>query len=92
MILKRLLEDEINRYELLDSFIVYLQTFNLTPSSIKVYITSVRSYFAYHDVDVIPTKFKRKVKMPKSYREDEEALVIKSVIIVYNYVIRNSFY
>lgn len=35
-------------------------------------MTSVRSYFAYHDVDVIPTKFKRKVKM--SHREDEEAL------------------
>jgi integrase len=73
-ILKPLLEDKINRYELLDRFITYLQTFDLTPSSIKVYMTSVRSYFAYHDVDVIPTKFKRKVKMPKSYGEDEEPL------------------
>ncbi|MGC2683247.1 MAG: tyrosine-type recombinase/integrase, partial [Candidatus Nitrosopolaris sp.] len=73
-ILKPLLDDKINRYELLDSFIAYLQTFNLAPSSIKVYMTSVRSYFAFYDVDVIPTKFKRKVKMPKSYREDEEAL------------------
>jgi integrase len=73
-ILKPLLEDKINRYELLDSFIAYLQTFNLAPSSIKVYMTSVRSYFAFYDVDVIPTKFKRKVKMPKSYREDEEAV------------------
>ena len=73
-ILKPLLEDKVNRYELLDRFISYLQTFNLTPSSIKVYMTSVRSYFAYYDVDVIPSKFKRKVKMPKSYREDEEAL------------------
>jgi integrase len=73
-ILKPLLEDKINRYELLDSFIAYLQTFNLTPSSIKVYMTSVRSYLAFHDVDLIPTKFKRRVKMPKSYREDEEPL------------------
>ena len=73
-ILKPLLEDKINRYEVLDMFITYLQTFNLTPSSIKVYMTSLRSYFAYYDVDVIPSKFKRKVKMPKSYREDEEPL------------------
>ncbi len=73
-ILKPLLEDKISRYELLDSFIAYLQTFSLAPSSIKVYMTGVRSYFAYHDVDVIPAKFKRKVKMPKSYREDEEPL------------------
>jgi len=73
-ILKPLLEDKINRYEVFDMFITYLQTFNLTPSSIKVYMTSLRSYFAYYDVDVIPSKFKRKVKMPKSYREDEEPL------------------
>jgi integrase len=73
-ILKPLLEDKINRYEVLDRFITYLQTFNLTPSSIKVYMTSLRSYFAFYDVDLIPTKFKRKVKMPKSYREDEEPL------------------
>jgi integrase len=71
-ILKPLAENKINPYELLDRFIPYLQTFNLTPSSIKVYMTSVRSYLAYYDVDVIPSKFKRKVKMPKSYREDEE--------------------
>ncbi|MGB6590889.1 MAG: tyrosine-type recombinase/integrase, partial [Candidatus Nitrosopolaris sp.] len=73
-ILKPLLKDKINRYELLDSFISYLQISNLTPSSIKLYMASVRSYLAYNDVDIIPSKFKRKVKMPKSYREDEEAL------------------
>jgi integrase len=75
-ILKPLAENKINVYELLDGFVSYLQTSNgaLTPSSVKLYIASVRSYFAYYDVDVIPSKFKRKVKMPKSYREDEEPL------------------
>jgi integrase len=73
-ILNPLLEDKINRYELLDSFISYLQASDLTPSSIKLYMASVRSYFAYYDIDIIPSKFKRKVKMPKSYREDEEPL------------------
>jgi integrase len=69
-----LAENKINPYELLDGFVSYLQTFNLAPSSIKLYVASVRSYFAYYDIDVIPSKFKRKVKMPKSYREDEEPL------------------
>ena len=73
-ILKPLVEDKINRYELLDGFISYLQISGLTPSSVKLYMSSVRSYFGYYDVDVIPSKFKRKVKMPKSYREDEEPL------------------
>jgi integrase len=63
-------------YSLLDEFITYLNDSNpdLTANSIKVYIGSIRSYLAYYDIDVIPSKFKRKVKMPKAYREDEEPL------------------
>ncbi|MGC2571284.1 MAG: hypothetical protein WA364_07205 [Candidatus Nitrosopolaris sp.] len=68
-ILKPLLEDKINRYEVLNGFIAYLKTLNVTPSSVKIYMASVKSYFAFYDVDVIPTKFKHKVKMPKSYRD-----------------------
>jgi hypothetical protein len=72
-ILKPLAESKVNLYELLDGFISYLQTSNamLAPSSIQLYILSVRSYFAYNDIDVIPSKFKRKVKIPKLYRQDE---------------------
>jgi hypothetical protein len=32
------------------------------------------SYLTYYDINVVPSKFKRKVKMLKAYREDEEAL------------------
>jgi integrase len=78
-ILKPLGKNKINRYELLDGFVSYLQTFDLTPSSIKLYVASIRSYFAYYDIDVIPSKFKRKVKMPKSYREDEEPLDVNDI-------------
>ena len=46
----------------------------MAPKSISVYVTALRSYFAYYDIDVIPSKFKRKVRMPKIYREDEEPL------------------
>jgi hypothetical protein len=78
-ILKPLAENKISPYELLDNFVSYLQTLNLTPSSIKLYVASIRSYFAYNDVDVIPSKFKQKVKMPKSYREDEEPLDVNDI-------------
>jgi integrase len=78
-ILKPLAENKINPYELLDGFVSYLQSLNLTPSSIKLYVASIRSYFAYCDIDVIPSKFKRKVKMPKSYREDEEPLDVNDI-------------
>jgi integrase len=80
-VLKPLGENKVNPYELLDGFISYLQTSNgtLTPSSVRLYMASIRSYFAYYDIDVIPSKFKRKVKMPKPYREDEEPLDVNDI-------------
>jgi integrase len=75
-ILQPLLENRINIYELFDHFVSFLVATkpDLTPKSISLYITALRSYFAYYDLDVIPSKFKRRVKAPKFYRQDEEPL------------------
>ncbi len=75
-ILHALIKDKINVYELFEGFISYLLKIRagITPKSISLYVTALRSYFAYYDIDVIPSKFKRKVRMPKIYREDEEPL------------------
>jgi integrase len=75
-ILKSLSNSELDIYAILDEFVSYLvdPTLKLTLSSIKLCMAAIRSYLAYYDIDIIPSKFKRKVKMPKMYREDEEPL------------------
>jgi integrase len=75
-VLKPLANNELDIYVILDEFVSYLvdKTLNLASNSIKLCIVAVRSYLAYYDIDIIPSKFKRKVKMPKMYREDEEPL------------------
>ena len=75
-ILKIILENKISVYELLDHFVSFLVATkpDLTHQSIRLYVVVMRSYFAYHDIDVIPAKFKRRVKTPKFYRQDEEPL------------------
>jgi integrase len=75
-ILQPLLKNKINIYEFFERFISYLleTRIGITPKSISLYVTALRSYFAYYDVDVIPSKFRRKVRMPKIYREDEEPI------------------
>ena len=80
-ILGPLSRNEINVYIVLDEFVSYLLNIisNLTPNSINLYVAAIRSYLAYYDVDVVPSKFKRKVKMPKVYREDEEAIDISDI-------------
>ncbi|PWU79471.1 MAG: hypothetical protein DLM72_17200 [Candidatus Nitrosopolaris wilkensis] len=61
-ILTPLKEDKINPYDMLDNFISYLQTGNptLTASCIQLYMASIRSYLAYHDVDIIPSKLRER--------------------------------
>ena len=44
------------------------------PQNIKTYLVGINSYFAYYDIDIIPSKFKRKVKIPKTLKEKEEPI------------------
>ena len=80
-ILEPLSHNEINVYTVFDEFVSYLlnTNANLTPNSINLYVAAIRSYLAYYDIDVVTSKFKRKVKMPKAYREDEEAIDISDI-------------
>jgi len=39
----------------------------------------MRSYLAYYDIDIIPSKFKRIVKVPKIGKEDEESIDVEDV-------------
>lgn len=78
-ILESINKNEINLYELFDNFVAFLVSSGLSIPSIRLYIAAVRSYFAYHDIDIIPSKFKRKVRMPKLYREDEQPLDVQDI-------------
>jgi hypothetical protein len=51
----------------------------MSVNTIMAYLTAVRSYLGYHDIDVIPAKFRRRVKMPKLLREDEEPIDTKDI-------------
>jgi integrase len=77
--LELLNRNQINVYELLDNFVSFLMALKLSANSIQLYMAAIRSYLAYSDVDVIPSKFKRRVKLPKSYIEDEEPIDAKDI-------------
>ena len=80
-ILKALSTNNINIYELFDDFVSFLLTYRkgIAPKTMSLYLAALRSYFAYYDIDVIPSKFRRKVKVPKLYREDEMAIDVEDI-------------
>jgi integrase len=74
----------IDVYNLLDRFVSYLHndTINghaLSPLSVKLYMAAAKSYLSYNDLEITASKFKRRVKMPPVYREDEEAVDAKDI-------------
>jgi integrase len=87
-IIETVLKEQINIYTLFDNFVNYLVTEKkLSPNSISLYVAAIRSYFAYRDVDVVPAKFKRKVRLPKHFREEEvplDAADIRKILLSCN--------
>lgn len=85
-ILKSLSEEKINVYELLDSF-VEDQSKKVSPKTLRLHLAAVESYLGYHDIDIIPARFKKKVTVPKLHREDEQAIDasdIRKILLVFN--------
>jgi integrase len=90
-ILLALQSNTISVYELLDNFVSYLVNMPrqppIAPTSIDLYIYAVRSYLQYHDIDINPSKFRRRVKLPKVHREDErpiDASDIRNILLACN--------
>ena len=76
----------INQYELLDQFVSYLLKQHIAITSLKIYIAIIRSYLEYNDIDISNTKFKRRVKVPKVYPDQEEPLTLTDIreLLEYN--------
>jgi integrase len=78
-ILSALQAGSVNVYELMDGFVSYFAVHgtgeqHIAPTSIFSYVYAVRSYLLYYDIDINPAKFRRRVRLPKIAREDEEPL------------------
>lgn len=69
-----LISKKVDVYDLLDQFVGYLHTIRVSQSSIHQYLVGIRSYLNYNDVDIVNSKFKRRVTMPKNVQEEAQAL------------------
>ena len=72
-VIQSLVKGEINVYQLLDS-IVADQLRTVSENSVRQRLAIVKSYLEFHDVDIITSRFKKKVTLPKVYREDEQPI------------------
>ena len=79
-IIEKILSEQINVYTLLDNFVSYMISLGrLSTATITLHVAATRSYLQYYDVDISIVKFKRRVKIPKNHREDEEPIDVTDI-------------
>jgi integrase len=54
--------------------------------SLKTHVSIVRSYLEFNDIDIVHSKFRRRVKIPKYYPDQEEPLTLSDIreLLEYN--------
>ena len=71
---------KIDIYELLSSYVSYLQKTDISSLSVKMFATTIKNFLEFNDVEVSPRKFKLKVRMPKVIRTSKEPLSKEEII------------
>jgi integrase len=74
----------LDPYSLLNGYAAYLRNCNITMSTLKQRVVTVKNFLEYCDVDISPRKFKLKVKLPKAVIKRKEALSKEDIIDILN--------
>jgi integrase len=78
-ILDPLRKERIDRYELIQEFINYLNRRKLSPKSVKSYLTGVRVFLRTQRIYLPSHEYKNQVKEPKILRNNKEPLDIADI-------------
>ena len=83
-LIRRFREGNEDVFEVLNEYSSYLSNTNISASTMKQRVVTVKNFLEYHDVDISPRKFKLKIKLPKSIRKNKEALSKEDITDILN--------
>src|SRR6266516_5732405 len=78
-LINRLIEGDIDVFDVLNEYSAYLKDINISALTIKQRVVTVKN-FMEHYVDISPRRFKLKVKLPRIVRKNKEALSKEDII------------
>ena len=84
VLLEKIRDGTIDIYSILSRYSANQKNCNLSSTTIKHRVVTVKNFFEYHDIEVSPRKFKLKVRLPKVVRKNKEALSKEDVINILN--------
>ena len=76
---------KIDVYDLLSDYVTHIhKERNVSPLTLKLLVSTVRSYLETFDVEISPRKFKFKVRMPRVIRANKEAFQKSDIQTILN--------
>lgn len=64
-VLNQIMLNHVDVYKVLDAFVGYMDSTGIDAGTISTYMTWVRNYMVYCDIEISEYKFRQKVSMPK---------------------------
>ena len=83
-LITRIKEGKEDVFEVLNNYSLYLSKTNISATTLKQHVITVKNFLEYNDVDISPRKFKLKIKLPKSIRKNKEALSKEDIVDILN--------
>ena len=82
----RIKSDELDVYQILKNYVVFLDKARLMPNSIKQFFHAVKGYLIHLGIEVYSEKCKQYVKLPKILRKRKEAITKEILVRVMSVV------
>ena len=84
-LIQKLRDKEYDPYDILNDYCLFLKNnYNLSNSTFRDKIITVKTFLEYNDIELSPRKFKLKVKFPKTVLRNKEAIDKQDIIKILN--------
>src|SRR4051794_32936001 len=83
-LLEKIKDGTIDTYSVLSKYSAEQKKCNLSSTTIKQRIVTIKNFFEYNDIEISPRKFKLKVRLPKVVRKNKEAVSKEDIADILN--------
>ena len=84
-LLEKIKDGTIDTYSILSKYTADQKNCNISSTTIKQGIVTVKNFFEYHDIEISPRNFKLKVRLPKVVRKNKEAISKEDIADILNH-------
>src|SRR3954469_6669938 len=84
-LLEKIKDGTLDVYNILSRYGADQKNCNISATTIKQRVVTVKNFFEYNDIEVSPRKFKFKVRLPKIIRKNKEAISKEDIADILNH-------